>query len=474
MNLMMTVLSKLKKFFSSIKLAMVLFVLISAVSVIGTIIDQGDPLVVYKMMYGPFVFKILYYLGFLNIYHSWYFIALGGLFTVNLIVCSLDRIPKTFKIIFNPDISFPNIPSNGIKENESKKTKYYNFNSLKSPNEISSISKRIFSRKFGKHREKSGGKQFELYFSKNGIFRLSPYAVHLGIIVIIAGVILNIAYGFRSYVNIDEGLATRYSYLPSDKNRNGKQIKLPFKIRLDRYATKYYKDGMPKAYISKLSIIKKRKVIMTKSIRVNHPLAYDGLTIYQASYGHYLPSAARLVLINLTNMKSAVFNKHTVFAEPGTLYDTGINGLKFKFDFYKKPGTNGIPFYISIYKNKKRLRNINFLENRRITGARKFPLVFAVYKKRLIFIFAGVKEYYYSGLEIAKNSYTWIIWTGSIIMIISLFFSFYFNHKTIRVKIYPSESGKGTSVEILAGSHKKMVSYYKKIDETINEFKNYI
>ncbi len=471
MKLIIVILLKLKKLFSSVRLAMVLFILISAVSIIGTIIEQGEPLVVYKTAYGPFFFNVLYGLGFLNVYHSWYFVALGGLFAVNLIVCSVDRIPNTLKIIFDPDPSFPNIAPNSAEGKKSKKTKYYSLNSLKNQSEILSISKNIFSKEFGEPKEKSSGGRFELYFSKNGIFRLAPYAVHLAIIVIIFGVILNITHGFRSYVDINEGLSTNYSYLQSNQNRNGKPVKLPFRIKLDKYTTKYYKDGMPKAYISQLSIIKKNKIVLTKSIRVNHPLTYDGLTIYQVSYGHYLPSAARLLLINL---KSARYEKHTVFAEPGTLYDTGIKGLEFKFSSLEHPGPYKIPFYISLYKNKKHLKNIDFFEHPGITKTHKFPLIFATYNKRLAFIFTGVKVYYYSGLEIAKNSYTWIIWIGSILMIISLFFSFYFNHKTLRMKIYPSESGEGSTTEILIGSHKKSISYFDKISKTITEFKNYI
>ncbi|MFW0884800.1 cytochrome c biogenesis protein ResB [Candidatus Acidulodesulfobacterium sp. H_13] len=471
MKLIIVILSKLKRLFSSVKLAMILFILISAVSIIGTIIEQGEPLVVYKTAYGPFFFNILYGLGFLNVYRSWYFVALGGLFAVNLIVCSIDRIPNTLKIIFNPDPSFPNISSSDAKEGKSKKTRYYSLDSSKSQEEVLSISKNMFSKKFGKPKEKYDGKQSELYFSKNGIFRLSPYAVHLAIIIIIFGVILNITHGFRSYVNINEGLSTGYSYMLSDKNRNGKPVKLPFKIRLDKYTTKYYKDGVPAAYISKLSIIKNHKVILTKSIRVNHPLTYDGLTIYQVSYGHYLPSAARLLLVNLGGTH---FKKRTIFAEPGTLYDTGIKGLKFKFSPLRNSGKHKIPFYISLYKNEKHLKNLTFFEHPGIAGAHKFPLILATYKEKLAFIFAGVKVYYYSGLEIAKNSYTWIIWIGSIFMIISLFFSFYFNHKTLRMKIYPSENGEGSTTEILMGSNKKSISYYDKIDKTITEFKNYI
>ncbi len=471
MKFAMIILLKLKNFFSSLKLAMVLFILISVVSIIGTIIEQGEPLVEYKTVYGP-IFKIFYGLGLFDIYHSWYFITLGGLLVVNLIVCSVIRLPRTLKIVFKPNPSFPDISSNYDNENKSnKRSRYYNFNSSKSKDEVLRILKNIFSRKFGKPKEKYDGNQSELYFSKNGIFRLSPYVVHLGIIVIVAGVILNTIYGFRSYVDINEGLSAGYSYLPSDKNRNGTPVKLPFKIMLNRYTTKFYKDGMPKAYISKLSIIKKHKIILTKSIRVNHPLKYGAFTIYQVSYGHYLPTAARLLLINLNGNH---YKKRVLFAEPKTLYNTGIKGLKFEFNQLKNPSVNEIPFYISLYKNKKYLKNINFFEHIDTGKSQKFPLVFAMYKKRLAFMFTGVKIYYYSGLEVAKNAYTWVIWLGSIIMIIALFFSFYFNHKTVRVKIYLSEDGEGSRVDILTGSHKRLVSYFDKIEKTIIKFKNHI
>lgn len=471
MKLIIVILLKLKNFFSSVKLAMVLFVLISIVSIIGTIIEQGEPLIEYKTVYGPIFFKILYGIGFFDIYHAWYFIALGVLLIVNLIVCSVVRIPRTFKIVFNPDLSFPNISSDNAKKNKFKRFKYYNFNSLKNKDELLRILKNIFSKKLGKPKEKSSDKQVELYFSKNAIFRLAPYIVHLGIIVIAVGVVLNISYGFRSYVDINEGLSTGYSYLPSNKNRNGAPVKLPFRIKLDKYRTKYYKNGMPKAYISKLSIMRKHKTVMTKSIRVNHPLTYDGYTVYQVSYGHYLPTAAKLLLINLNGSR---YTKHMVFAEPKTLYGTGIKGLEFKFNPLKNPGANGIPFYISLYRNKKYLKNINFFEHQSANKLQKFPLIVAMYNKRLAFMFTGVKIYYYSGLEIAKNAYTWIIWAGSIIMIISLFFSFYFNHKIVRVKIDSSENGEESTVKILVGSHKKSVSYRESINKTITDFKNHI
>lgn len=42
---------------------------------------------------------------------------------------------------------------------------------------------------------------------------------------------------------------------------------------------------MIKDYKSNLTIIEDAKEILTKTIEVNHPLSYKGMSFYQASYG---------------------------------------------------------------------------------------------------------------------------------------------------------------------------------------------
>jgi cytochrome c biogenesis protein len=486
-------LSKLNKFFSSIKLAIILFILIAAVSIIGTVIDQGDTIAQYKIIYGNTVFHILYWLGFLNIYDSWYFVGLAALLILTMIISSANKLPKIIKNIVDPNTSF----DYALKKN-SYKAKYITLQSSKSPYEILNFAEKTFGKKFGKPVLKISGKDNNyindgknekaqktssnadnkennsgnfLFFSKNSIFRISPIIAHLGAIVILAGVLLGVALGYRSYTNIKVGQTVQHSYLL----KNNHPVLLPFKIKLDNYVTKYYKNGMPKAYISTLTIIKKHITILTKSIRVNHPLTYDGITIYQASYGHYKPNAAQILVLNLNLKNSNKNNKRLVYAVPGKIYNSKINNIKFSFNFFKHPAKDQIPFYISVIKNDKTVGSpLVFQELPYRTKKGNMPLFFAKYNNNIAFIFAGIKTYYYSGVEITKNVDTDIVWIGSAILIFALFFSFFFNQQSLWVRVTPSENEKTNKIEILSVPHKKFASFYSMMDRLMEIFKKQI
>ncbi len=464
-------LSKLNKFFSSVKLAIILFILIAVVSIIGTIINQGDTIPQYKTIYGDNIFHILYWLGFLNIYNSWYFIGLAALLILTLIVSSANRTPKIIKEIINPDLSIDN-----ALQKKKFKAKYISLQSSKNPKEILTYAEKIFGKKFGKPikvkdtNTKKNTETNSLFYSKNSIFRISPTVAHLGVIVALAGVFLGIILGYRSYTNIKVGETIHHSYLL----KNNKPVILPFKIKLDNYVTKYYKNGVVKSYISTLTIMKKHINILTTTIRVNHPLIYDGITIYQASYGHYKPTAAQILVLNLKNK-----NKKTLlYAAPGKIYNSKINNIKFSFNFFKKSKKNKIPFYISIIKNNKKVgQPLKFKEYSIKTKKGNMPLIVTKYGNNIAFIFAGVKTFYYSGVEITKNVDTDIVWIGSAILIFALFFSFFFNQQSLWIRVAPfepSEKDKTNKIEILAIPHKKFASFYSMIDKNIEEFKKNI
>ena len=446
----MIMLSKLNKFFSSVKLAIFLFIAIAVFSMVGTFINQGDTISQYKTIFGPQTYEALYWLGFLNIYGSWYFIGLAALLIINLVTASVNILPHTFKAVFGPYPSFKE-----MMDKKSPKAVYEVVESKKNIEETKKVLNEKFGKPFVEKKDEEAG-NIELYYSKNSVFRFSPYIAHLSIIIIIIGVILNVKYGFRSYTNIKVGEKTNVSYL----TKNQKPVKLPFTIRLDNYRTKYYRDGIPKSYISKISIIKNHVSVAEKNIKVNHPFTYDGITIYQASYGHYKPTAAELLIGSLKNRKS----EKVVYAEFGKLYDAGINNIKFRFIPYKHPKRDEIPFFIEL--SNKRILKFNVLPSKN----KSMPLIFAKYHDA-VFLYNGVKNYYYSGVEITKNAFTSVIWAGSIILIIALFFSFFFNHVETWAKLTDSKDGKKTHMEIISVPKKKFESFYKNFNKIIAKIK---
>lgn len=83
--------TKAWKFFSSIKLAIWLLSIIAVISLIGTFIPQNQEQAFYINKYGQNGSDILVKTGLSNIYACWWFIFCIILFSLNLLVCLINR-----------------------------------------------------------------------------------------------------------------------------------------------------------------------------------------------------------------------------------------------------------------------------------------------------------------------------------------------------------------------------------------------
>jgi len=74
-------------FSCSLKLAIITLILLALTSIIGTVVQQGLAPQEYMQKYGmsESTYQLLDALQFFNMYHSWWFLSLMGLFAVNLI-----------------------------------------------------------------------------------------------------------------------------------------------------------------------------------------------------------------------------------------------------------------------------------------------------------------------------------------------------------------------------------------------------
>jgi len=84
--------AKIWKFFSSIRLAVWLLSTIAVLSLIGTLIPQNEEVGFYIDRYGQLGYRALLQIGLNDVYASWWFILLLILFSLNLAVCLLNRL----------------------------------------------------------------------------------------------------------------------------------------------------------------------------------------------------------------------------------------------------------------------------------------------------------------------------------------------------------------------------------------------
>ena len=87
------------RFFASVRLALFTLLILATTSIIGTLIPQGKPPEFYIEAFGPRTALFFQMLDVPNMYGSWWFISLLFLFSNNLIVCTIDRLPNVWKMV---------------------------------------------------------------------------------------------------------------------------------------------------------------------------------------------------------------------------------------------------------------------------------------------------------------------------------------------------------------------------------------
>ncbi|MGD1076643.1 MAG: cytochrome c biogenesis protein ResB [Thermodesulfovibrionales bacterium] len=463
-----TVIDKIWDFFASVKLAVIIFALLSLTSIIGTIIEQNvDPaknIRVISKLFGqsaaPGLFKVFDSLGFMDMYHSWWFVTILLLFAANLIICSVDRLPKIVKAAREP---IKPLPEDLFKGFGIKKEILLTGRPEATRAAVSNAVKRVMGFTLAEVKEDNG---YQLYAQRGSYTRLGVYITHFSILVILIGAILGIFLGFKGFLNLPEGSVSEIAY-----KRDGKEQPLGFGIRCDAFTVDFYGNtDMPKAYKSVLSIIKDGKEVMKKEISVNDPLKYEGVTFYQSSYG-IVPGGEQksIYRLRLTPKGGKTEDVELKMGESFAIAGTNLTG-KIE-DFSPALGfdqSTGKPFTYAEQMNNPAVL-ITFYEN----GQRKFGGW--IFKRipdtsRLpdgnIVEFAGVWGMQYTGLQVRRDPGVWVVYLGCITMAIGLFVTFFMSHRRAWIRLI--EDKNRTRVVIGASANKNKAAFEARIDKLVS------
>ncbi len=439
--------SRVWKFFTSVKLTVVLLLSLAVTSIIGTVIPQSGTASEYFHKYGELRYKILSFLDSIfdifDMYHSWWFQLLLLLLTINIIICSIDRMKATWKIIF---VKIPPFNVSRFRQLEYKKE----FSESSMPDELEQIYKPVISRSYGYSRIEQTDSGFCLFAEKWRWTRIGVYIVHLSIILMLLGALIGSIFGFEGFVNISEGESAKKINL-----RNTTEMHLlDFEIKCEDFSLSFYDSGAPKEYRSSLVIIENGKPVLKKDIIVNDPLRYKGINIFQSSYGTLPPREVTLSFtIRETGMeykKKAAINKPVEI--PGGLGTFIIKDYSSSAGF---KGHNIGEAFMGILTPK--IGNpLNILLPLR------FPSFDKMRKGDVIIAVASHNHEYYTGLQVTKDPGVWVVYSGFILMIIGCFVTFFMSHQRLCIEV----TGKGNrSMVMVAGtSNKNKMGMQRKIE----------
>ncbi|WP_136417848.1 cytochrome c biogenesis protein ResB [Herbaspirillum sp. ST 5-3] len=295
---------------SSMRFAISLLTLIAIASVIGTVLKQNEPMPNYVNQFGPFWFEVFNKLGLYAVYSAWWFLLIMSFLVLSTSLCIIRNAPKMLKDMRSWR---ENVREQSLRNfhHKAEWTSALPLTAL-----AHQLAQRIAASGYKvKLVEKDAGR---LIAAKRGAANKWGYIfAHSAIVIICIGGLLDsdLPIRFQEWFNgktpfagsgaisaipaqhrldignptfrgntfIPEGATSNTAILP---RQNGVLVQeLPFSIQLKKFIIEHYSTGMPKLFASEV-VVRDDETGKTfnATIKVNQPLVYKGVAIYQASF----------------------------------------------------------------------------------------------------------------------------------------------------------------------------------------------
>ena len=255
------------RYFTSLKLAISLLLIIALFSIIGTVIEQGQSIEFYKINYtNTFYWSVFLTLGLDHVYQTWWYITSLILLGICLISCTFFQQFPTLKIARRCFFQ--------SKPRQFKKQKL-----------TSSINKQSFLDLL-KFLQNTGHTIFQqnikIYAYKGILGRFAPIIVHVSLLLILSGSMIAALGGFSDQELITKG---EIFHLQNTNNVSIFSEVPDIPLRMNDFWIEYTKEDQVKQFYSDLSVLSSQgNELIRKTISVNFPLHFKSLTIYQTDW----------------------------------------------------------------------------------------------------------------------------------------------------------------------------------------------
>jgi cytochrome c biogenesis protein len=295
---------------SSMRFAISLLTIVAIASVIGTVLKQNEPMPNYVNQFGPFWFEVFGRLGLYSVYSSWWFLLILVVLIVSTALCVVRNAPKMLRDMRSWR---ENVREESLR-NFHHKTEW-----------TAALDRAALAQQTAARLRHAGysvklvdkGKGTLVAAKKGAGNKFGYIFAHTAIIVILlggmldselpvkfqqwfmgktpfggSGVIADIPAqhrlgvsnpSFRGNTLIAEGQTSNTALLPQ---ASGVLVQeLPFSIQLKKFHIDFYSTGMPKLFASDVVVHDPETgKTFPATIKVNHPLIYKGIAVYQSSF----------------------------------------------------------------------------------------------------------------------------------------------------------------------------------------------
>jgi len=424
-------------FFSSVKLTIVLLIVLVLLFITATFLPPLREAQEIKW--------------FNDLYHSPLFYVLATLFSLNLIICSLNRLPVAIRQFRAPHFPPPPEIFDNLEHRRIVLAK-------KDMATGEAIVKKIFSAKFSSPKKTKWKKGIIFYRGRGKFSLFGAYIVHLSVLIIVAGALVGSFFGLQGSMNLREGETSDIIRL--DKDRGTHQ--LPFSVRCDNFLLEFYDIGTPKTYRSDLSFIKNGALTQSGSVLVNHPFIFDGVRFYQSTYGAsdetkaviaYAAGGKEIAKVAVKEGETFELSRHKAKATVLRI-EENIMGL-------------GPAVKLSIEASKKDIQFWVFQHIEEIAQANpglfaQVPLFNPGLFSPLVFSMKQLESQYFTGLMVVHDPGVPFVLTGSILLLAGLIVIFFTAHE--RIWLLLEKQPEGIKISVAGSASRNQAVLQRRLD----------
>ncbi|MEG4008380.1 cytochrome c biogenesis protein [Microcoleus sp. Pol11C1] len=261
---------------ADLRLAIILLLAIAFFSISGTVIEQGQSVPFYQSNYpehpalfGFLTWKVVLIAGLDHVYRTWWFLSILILFGSSLTACTFTR-------------QFPALKA-------ARRWKFYEepkqFEKLALSAELETVTLSSLEPLLQQKNYRIFREGEKLYARKGIIGKIGPIIVHASMLIILAGSMWGAMTGFLGQEMVPSGETFQVQNILDAGPWAGPQIPKDWSMRVNRFWIDYTPEGGIDQFYSDLSVLDKTgQEVDRKTIHVNEPLRYRGVTFYQADW----------------------------------------------------------------------------------------------------------------------------------------------------------------------------------------------
>jgi len=422
-------------FFSSVKLSVGLLLTLAATSIIGTVLPQNLAPVLYRQKFGPVIHSLIDAFSLHDMYGSWWFRLLIVLLMVNIIVCSIERLSSTWKIIF------PQKPA--FRADRFRKSGHRTeWVSDRSPESLKTQLSGYMEKHYRHSRVDSLDGGYLIFGERGRWTRLGVYVVHLSILLLMIGALIGSIFGFEGQMNLPVGQTDKTITL-RDESR---VVQLDFALRCDDFTVTHYPSGMPREYRSDMAIIENGQVVAKKILRVNEPIRHRGINIFQSSYGK-VPGDTFTVAFTepesglRVEKRASLGDRIEIPAGGGTLIVEDFTN-----DFGFRGHSLGPTFITRLIPESGTPQPIVLPV--------EFPSFDRMRGGDYTISIENVEFRYYTGLQVTRDPGVPLVYAGFALIILGCYITFFMFHRQICIELVPAGDKTTVSVSGISGKNR--------------------